>query len=180
MKGYKPYKGHKDYGWKIVTAIVCLLIIAVIAIILSAKAGAASWTQNQYKAHEIAEIAREMGLPEDDPIIQRAKEIWYEEKNKPILTELGTYRVTGYDPFCAHCCGKAYADGITASGEIAEIGVTCAMKDMPFGTQIYIEGLGYYTVQDRGVGTGVIDVACSGHAECYKVTGSYKVYLVEG
>lgn len=28
-------------------------------------------------AHEIAELARSLGLPEDDPIIVRAKEIWW-------------------------------------------------------------------------------------------------------
>lgn len=37
------------------------------------------WTFNQVKAHEIAEIARFIGLSEDHPIIQRAKEIWHEE-----------------------------------------------------------------------------------------------------
>lgn len=38
--------------------------------------------QNQNKAHEIAEIARSMGLPENDPIIKRAKEIWWENENQ--------------------------------------------------------------------------------------------------
>lgn len=38
MKGYKPYKGHK-YGYMVITAILGLLIIAVIAIILSVKVG---------------------------------------------------------------------------------------------------------------------------------------------
>lgn len=32
----------------------------------------------QDQAHEIAEIARQMGLPEDDPIIVRASELWRE------------------------------------------------------------------------------------------------------
>lgn len=34
---------------------------------------------NQGKAHQIAELARELGLPEDDQIILRAKEIWHAE-----------------------------------------------------------------------------------------------------
>lgn len=33
------------------------------------------------KAHNIAETARSMGLPESDPIITRAKEIWWEVYN---------------------------------------------------------------------------------------------------
>ena len=158
--------------------IAALAALAIMAGLMLSTASAARWSWKQEKAHEIAEIAREMGLSEDDPIIRRASEIWWEEENNPKMTLLGEYNVTGYDPFCSHCCGKS--NGITASGAVAEIGVTCAMKDVPFGTRIYIEGLGYYTVQDRGVGKGVIDVACGSHAECYKVTGTYTVYLVEG
>lgn len=173
MKGYKPYKGR--HCWQFVAAVLGLLVIAVIAIILSTKAGAISWTSRQVKAHEIAEIAREMGLPEDDPIIIRAKEIWADEKKN--LTYLGTYSVTGYDPLCAHCCGKT--DGITASGEKSVCGVTAAMKDIPFGTRIYIDGMGEYVVQDRGVGEGVIDVACDGHEACYAVTGYREVWIIE-
>ena len=39
------------------------------------------WTNNQNKAHRIAELARSMGLPEDDAIIVRAQEIWWAEEN---------------------------------------------------------------------------------------------------
>lgn len=40
------------------------------------------WTDKQNCAHQIAELAREMGLDEDDPIILRATEIWWEEEQK--------------------------------------------------------------------------------------------------
>ena len=47
------------------------------------------------------------------------------------------------------CCGKN--DGITASGVKAIEGVTVAMnKSIPFGTKIYIDGVGERIVQDRG------------------------------
>ena len=47
------------------------------------------------------------------------------------------------------CCGKT--DGITASGVKAIEGVTVAMnKSIPFGTKIYIDGVGERIVQDRG------------------------------
>ena len=47
------------------------------------------------------------------------------------------------------CCGKS--DGITASGVKAIEGITVAMdKSMPFGTKIYIDGVGERIVQDRG------------------------------
>ena len=96
------------------------------------------------------------------------------DKNKG--SYYGVCYVTGYNPYCSHCCGKS--NGITASGKRAIIGETVAMAGLPFGTRIYIKGLGYYTVQDRGVGRGCVDVACGSHAECYKLTGRYEVYLV--
>ena len=58
------------------------------------------------------------------------------------------YVITAYCP-CVQCCGKS--DGITASGDKATEGVTVAMdKSMPFGTKIYIDGVGERIVQDRG------------------------------
>lgn len=102
------------------------------------------------------------------------------EEAEPEMTYIGNFYITGYDPFCGHCCGKAHPDGVTASGAVAEYDHTVAMcKDYPFGTQIYIDGLGYYTVEDRGVGRGCVDVACDGHAACYAVTSHRDVYLVE-
>ena len=154
------------------------MAVFILAVTTSATDG---WTETQEKVHEIADMARSLGLPEDDPIIQRASEIWWEEqdaKAKPKLTSIGTMYITGYDA-CYYCCGKT--DGITASGVKATVGRTVAMcSDYPFGTQIYIDGLGYYTVEDRGVGKGWVDVFCNNHSECYAITGYYWVYLVEG
>ena len=64
---------------------------------------------------------------------------------QPIVEE---YVITAYC-HCVKCCGKS--DGITASGEKAVEGITVAMdKSMPFGTKIYIDGVGERIVQDRG------------------------------
>lgn len=90
------------------------------------------------------------------------------------LQYLGTYWVTGYDT-CAQCCGKT--DGITASGTQATVGATCAAT-LPFGTILYIEGIGVRVVEDRGVGDGCIDVVCADHAACYAITGWYEVWVV--
>lgn len=58
------------------------------------------------------------------------------------------YVITAYCP-CQKCCGKT--DGITASGVKAVQGVTIATdKSIPFGTKIYIDGIGERIVQDRG------------------------------
>lgn len=89
---------------------------------------------------------------------------------------LGKYKITGYD-ICISCCGKT--DGITASGEKAIVGITCAMNNIPFGTVLYIKGIGFRIVQDRGgMKNGVIDVLCNDHPECYSITGTYEVYII--
>lgn len=53
-------------------------MLAACVIFLGAT-GASGWTSRQSTAHEIAELARGMGLQEDDPIIVRASEIWWED-----------------------------------------------------------------------------------------------------
>ena len=92
-------------------------------------------------------------------------------------TYLGRYYVTGYDT-CAACCGKT--DGITASGTTATVGRTCAANGVPFGTRLWIEGIGERTVEDRGGMRGQhIDVLCADHPACYAVTGYYEVWMYE-
>ena len=67
------------------------------------------------------------------------------ETVQPVVEE---YVITAYC-HCAKCCGKS--DGITASGVKAIEGITVAMnKSIPFGTKIYIDGVGERIVQDRG------------------------------
>lgn len=101
----------------------------------------------------------------------------YEGRN---LEYIGDFFITGYDPWCSHCCGKAQPNAVTASGAVAQVGVTVAMnKKYPFGTQIYIEGYGVYTVQDRGVKDGMVDIAAASHEACYELTGyNIPVYII--
>ncbi len=105
---------------------------------------------------------------------------WAAQEAQPAMRYLGRYWCTGYDT-CAKCCGKS--DGVTASGTQATVGRTCAAsKDLPFGTRLYIEGIGERIVEDRGGGVNGahIDVLCQDHAQCYEITGWYEVWIVEG
>ena len=61
---------------RLITISLLIITMATLAITTSAVSG---WTDKQDKVHEIAEIARSIGLPEDDPIIQRASAIWWDE-----------------------------------------------------------------------------------------------------
>ena len=63
---------------------------------------------------------------------------------------VGKYRVSAYCP-CAVCCKKA--DGITADGTYApgsKDRIVAAPKEFPFGTKLWIEGVGVVVVHDRG------------------------------
>ena len=94
-------------------------------------------------------------------------------------TYLGTYWTTGYD-LCWRCCGKT--DGITASGTYATVGRTCAApKNLPFGARLYIEGVGYRIVEDRGgaIRGNKIDVLCANHSACYAITGWRNVWVIK-
>jgi len=56
---------------------------------------------------------------------------------------------TAYCP-CASCCAP-YDDGITAMGtEVTEGRTIAGPPEWPLGTEVYIEGRGVYTVEDRG------------------------------
>ena len=53
-------------------------MLAAACVLMCCGAAAHPAEQQKAAAHEIAEIAREMGLAEDDPIITRAQELWWE------------------------------------------------------------------------------------------------------
>lgn len=88
-----------------------------------------------------------------------------------------TFEVSFYCP-CYLCTQNGNRK--TASGEYAREGVTIAMpKDIPFGSQVYIEGLGTYVAQDRGGyikntydvnGNKIVrvDIFLESHEECYR------------
>jgi 3D (Asp-Asp-Asp) domain-containing protein len=56
------------------------------------------------------------------------------------------WTVTAYCP-CRQCCGKA--DGIMASGKRVHVGAV-AVNHLPFGTRLYVDGIGAVTVEDIG------------------------------
>ena len=77
---------------------------------------------------------------------------------------IGKFKITYYCS-CNYCCGKN--DGITASGIKAKEGITVAADTsiLPFGTNIYIGGVGQRVVQDKGgaINGNKIDVYVSSH-----------------
>ena len=92
------------------------------------------------------------------------------ETAQPIVEE---YVITAYCA-CYDCCNKNPTDkgyGITASGVKAQQGITVAAdtKVLPFGTKIYIEGVGERIVQDTGsaIKGKKIDLYFENHQEAW-------------
>lgn len=91
---------------------------------------------------------------------------------------LGTFYITGYT------AEEGFSEGsATASGYGVRSGY-CAMNDsqrrslgISYGDQIYVAGLGTYTVMDCGCGWGTVDIWFYTNAEAYSITGYREVYI---
>lgn len=95
---------------------------------------------------------------------------------------LGTFKVTAYCA-CEVCCGES-PDGITKSGDVATEGITVGADTnvIPMGTEIYIEGIGYRTVQDTGSGIqgNELDLYFNSHQEALDFGVQYlEVEIIE-
>ena len=104
------------------------------------------------------------------------------------IEDAGTWYCTAY---CTekrkHICGTG--SGITASGDPVEAFVSCALnrhnlKAYPFGTHIYIEGVGERVVMDTGGGVRQkqIDCAVDTHynAVHWDGPGDHHVWILKG
>ena len=58
------------------------------------------------------------------------------------MEPLGEWRITAYAE-TGYCC---------ANGNYPQVGYTIACNSLDFGTQVYIDGVGFRTVEDRGPG----------------------------
>jgi 3D (Asp-Asp-Asp) domain-containing protein len=142
----------------------------------------------------LADDAKMMAVPKKAPLSRNVRQHKKETQSLP-KTEVNTsrpkteepktnpamtYKITAYTA-SAPDCGKT--DGITASGVKAKAGVTvAASRDLPFGTVLYIDGIGYRTVQDRGgaIGPGHLDLYVDSESSAIKFGVKYlKVTVVK-
>lgn len=83
---------------------------------------------------------------------------------------------------CVQVTGYTWTGNPCANGNYPTAGYTVACNDLPFGTVVYIEGIGYRTVEDRGgmtKGTYWMDVYFDTAQECYNATGHYDTWIVK-
>lgn len=97
---------------------------------------------------------------------------YLQEEQPPDLEYLGNYFITAYEDTGLLC----------ANGTYPTVGYTVAHNTFPFGTELYIEGVGYRTVEDRGpsyLGSEWLDLYLGDASECYQWGEQHRnVYLV--
>lgn len=155
-------------------------MIRLTALILSTlMCGEAAWTvqitnETQPEPETFIEATYSDTIRQDSTNYDIAEEPIYYEPETEAGDEweyLGSVRVTGY----------TWTGNPCANGNYPTAGYTVACNDLPIGTVVYIEGIGYRTVEDRGGmtrGTYWLDVYFDSVGECYAVTGYYDAWVV--
>lgn len=161
---------------KPIGVIILVLIAVILGGVVNARAsidgdiGIRWWRMNQ--AHEGAEIARRLGgdnaaalsyFGQQWTIANNERKELEAQLPKETLEDQGVWTITAYAN-----------DGRSASGRANIPGQTCACNCLPFGTVIEIEGMGRWTVTDRGASSGQwawhnsnwCDIYLGSNAEC--------------
>lgn len=156
---------------------ICFIIIMTLLVLVFVLLGREMISCHQPQVENIV-LAHEVVVPEVIEVVYLVRDIehenylneqikyfmnkYNEKVNVPGFTYFGTFRVTAY---CScEICTEYYAIdrlwvgnreiAITASGAVAEAGITIATdpRYVPWGTVLYIDGLGIRIAQDRGGG----------------------------
>lgn len=103
--------------------------------------------------------------PVEDPVVEEETEPDFEN-----MTYLGNLRITGY----------VATGNPTATGVYPYVGGIAMNRayGIPYGTTIYIDGLGYFELFDTGCAYGVVDVFRNTEPECYALIPYADVYIV--
>lgn len=95
-----------------------------------------------------------------------------EEGPEEELEYLGAFEMTAYE----------WTGNPCANGNYPEVGYTVACNSLPLGTTVYIEGVGYRVVEDRGAewhGSNWMDLYLGDVDSCYEWgVRSVEVYVV--
>ncbi len=118
-----------------------LNIIVLVLICAALLIGAAQWTTRQDKAHQIANLAREIGLPEDSVIITEASVLWWaEEEDARILANVLAHE-------CPYCSDRQQE--LTAQVVLNRV----ADPRFPNTVREVVEQVNYFTQPDGSVRT---------------------------
>ena len=100
-----------------------------------------------------------------------------EDNDGAIGEYLGTWTISFYCD-CEICTGS-WSGSPTASGVYPTAWHTAACGSLPFGTVVYVDGLGTFVVEDRGVYGDWLDIYLDDHDLCNEYGLQYRdVYIV--
>jgi len=122
----------------------------------------------------------------ESPFVQVESSVVYAEEYVEYVEEdeyIGEYRLTGYCP--CHSCSGGWGTH-TSTGAVATEGVTIAVdpKIIPYGTKVYIDGVGFRIAQDCGsaINGNKIDVFVGNHNDTHRPEfnqKSAKVWIIK-
>lgn len=112
-------------------------------------------------------------MPKDaEPATWAIEEVQAEDPEEE-MTFLGYYDMTAYE----------WTGNPCANGNYPEVGYTVACNSLPLGTTVYIEGVGYRVVEDRGAdwhGDNWLDLYMGDEAACIEWgVREIEVYIVK-
>ena len=87
------------------------------------------------------------------------------------MTCMGEWRITAY----------AETGYVCANGNYPTTGYTIACNSLPFGTEVYIDGVGFRVVEDRGpgwLGDAWLDIYLGVYDECVQWGNQYRTVWV--
>ncbi len=149
---------------------------------LAAEEAAREEAAREEAAREEAEAQQssyEEPAPVEEAVVEQQPEDEAQEEPSDNGNYVGTFRLTAYCP-CSICCGSN--TGITAIGTVPVQGRTIAADPsvLPYGTVVYIDGYGTYTVEDCGnFSSNTIDIFFDSHSVAYDFGVQYAdVYIV--
>jgi 3D (Asp-Asp-Asp) domain-containing protein len=149
-----------------------MLLITSLILLLSLRSVSTLTAEVQEVQQEIEETKQE---------VLEARELALESEQY----ETQLMKITKYAPLSPGAVrGRDYSGdpSLTASGEKLVPGETAAAgPNLPFGTRIYVENEGWYTVQDRGsaIGPNNIDLACVTTDESIEFGEQQRLVIIE-
>ena len=133
----------------ILSLIVGIRVEANDEVLLSSKA----YTERMEKVHWVADALRSLGFDNGSnlqkQVLKQCGDYWHEqnalrkqaiEAEKPKLEFWQNCQITAYEWDGTRC----------ANGNYPTTDYTVACNSLPLGTKVYIDGIGYRTVEDRG------------------------------
>lgn len=178
--------------------LAAVIVLAVVAGVLAFRNSKKTEQYNQLHSAMLDQLARNTQLEQalqakEEPQPEQPQEHILKQNTAVSVEYIGDYKLTYYCS-CEKCCGEWGKDRpvvnnkkvvFTATGAFAQEGITIAVDPtkIPYGTLVYIEGVGYRIAQDCGgaIKGNRIDVYMNSHADALQQgVREAKVYIIEG